>query len=158
MCIGRLSPEKGFDTAVEAARIADVPLKVAGAGPLELPPGAELLGHVDDVPGLLAGAAMALVPSLGGDVMPFAALEAMAAGVPVIASRSGSLPELVGDERCVPRRDPRALATAMRALWDHPERRRAEGEALLARARERFGEARYVDELLAVYRGTHAHA
>jgi glycosyltransferase involved in cell wall biosynthesis len=82
----------------------------------------------------------------------------MAAGVPVVAARSGSLPELVGAERCVRRRDPDALAAAMRTLWDDPERRRADGDALLARARERFSERRYVDQLLAVYRGTHAHA
>jgi glycosyltransferase involved in cell wall biosynthesis len=157
VCVGRLAPEKGFEVAIEAARIAGVPLKIAGEGPLRLD-GAEMLGHVDDVSALLRGAAMALVPSLGGDVMPFAALEAMASGVPVIASRSGSLPEVVGEERCVPRRDPRALAAAMRALWDDAERRRRDGDALLARARERFSEERYVNELLALYRGTHAHA
>jgi glycosyltransferase involved in cell wall biosynthesis len=120
--------------------------------------GAELLGHRDDVPALLRGAAMVLVPSVGGDVMPFAALEAMAAGVPVIASRSGSLPEILGDERCVPRRDPQALAAAIGELWRDPDRRRRDGEALLRRARERFAEGRYVEEILAVYRGTHAHA
>ena len=158
LCVGRLAPEKGFEVAIEAARIAGVPLKIAGEGPLDLR-GAELLGHVDDVPVLLRGAAMVLVPSLGGDVMPFAALEAMAAGVPVIASRSGSLPELVGAERCVARRDPHALARAIEVLWREPGRRRREGEALLERARERFGEQRYVRELLAVYRaGRHAQA
>jgi glycosyltransferase involved in cell wall biosynthesis len=78
--------------------------------------------------------------------------------VPVVASDAGSLPEVVGPERCVPRRDSDALARAIRALWDAPERRRAEGEALLRRARDRFSERRYVDALLAVYRGTHAHA
>jgi glycosyltransferase involved in cell wall biosynthesis len=158
LCVGRLSPEKGFETAIEAARLAGVPLKIAGHGPLELH-GAELLGHVDDVAALLRGAAMVLVPSVGGDVMPFAALEAMAAGVPVIASRSGSLPEVVGDEHCVPRRDPQALAAAIRALWDDSARRRRAGEEQLQRARERFAEGRYVDELLAVYRaGTQTHA
>ena len=157
VCIGRLAPEKGYETAIEAARIAGVPLKIAGDGPLRLE-GAELLGRVDDVDALLAGAAMAVVPSVGPDVMPFAALEAMAAGVPVVASSSGSLPEIVGAGRCVPPRDARALADAMRALWDDPARRRADGEELLASARARFGERRYVDELLAVYRGTHAHA
>jgi glycosyltransferase involved in cell wall biosynthesis len=167
VAVGRLSEEKGFGTAIEAAARAGVPLKIAGDGPLEaglrgraaaLSAPVELLGRVPepDMPALLEGAAMAVVPSVGGDVMPFAALEAMAAGVPVIASRSGSLPELVSEERCVPRRDPRALATAMRALWEAPDRRRAEGDALIARARERFGEARYVDELLALYAGAHA--
>jgi glycosyltransferase involved in cell wall biosynthesis len=161
VCIGRLAPEKGFQTAIDAARVAGVPLKLAGDGPLALDPAGapvDLLGHVEDVPALLRGAAMAIVPSLGPEVMPFAALEAMAAGVPVIGSRAGSLPELLGAERCVPRGDPYALAGVMRALWEDPAARRADGDALLARARERFSERRYVEALLAVYRGTHAHA
>jgi glycosyltransferase involved in cell wall biosynthesis len=163
VCVGRLSAEKGFADAVEAAALSGVPLKIAGDGPLEgelraltaaTSAPVELLGRLDEVEvrRLLGGAAMALVPSVGGDVMPFSALEAMAAGVPVVAARSGSLPELVGEERCVPRRDPRALADAMAALWADPGRRAADGEALIARARERFGERRYVERLLDVYR------
>jgi glycosyltransferase involved in cell wall biosynthesis len=164
VAFGRLSDEKGFHIAAEAAALCGVRLKIAGDGPLEGElrhrPNTELLGRLDadQLQTLLRGAAMALVPSLGGDVMPFAALEAMSAGLPVIASRGGSLPEVVGEERCVPRGDPLALASAMRALWESPERRRAEGDALIARARERFGERRYVDDLRAIYAGTHAHA
>jgi glycosyltransferase involved in cell wall biosynthesis len=164
VAFGRLSDEKGFLVAAEAAELSGVPLKIAGDGPLEAElrgrPGVELLGRLDAraLEDLLHGAAMALVPSLGGDVMPFAALEAMSAGLPVIASDSGSLPETVGVERCVRRGDPRALAAAMSTLRDDPDRRRREGDALIARARERFGERRYVDDLLALYAGTHAHA
>jgi glycosyltransferase involved in cell wall biosynthesis len=158
VAFGRLSEEKGFDVAVEAAAISGIPLKIAGDGPLAGALGAlggpvELLGRLGagELGALLRGAAMAVVPSLGGDVMPFAALEAMAAGLPVVASTSGSLPEVVGAERCVPRGDPEALARAMSALWADPARRRAEGEALIARARDRFGERRYVEGLLALY-------
>jgi glycosyltransferase involved in cell wall biosynthesis len=162
VAFGRLSEEKGFTTAIEAAEISRVPLKIAGDGPLEaelraragaLKGPVELLGRLapPELARLLRGAAMAVVPSVGGDVMPYAALEAMAAGLPVVASRSGSLPEVVGEERCVPRRDAHAFASAMRALHAEPDRRRAEGDALIARARERFGERRYVEELLAVY-------
>jgi glycosyltransferase involved in cell wall biosynthesis len=164
VAVGRLSEEKGFTTAIEAAEISRVPLKIAGDGPLEaelraragaLNGPVELLGRLSapELAQLLRGAAMAVVPSVGGDVMPYAALEAMAAGLPVVASRSGSLPEVVGEERCVPRRDAHALASAMRALHRDPERRRTEGDALIERARERFGERRYVEELLAVYAG-----
>ncbi|MDQ3935521.1 MAG: glycosyltransferase, partial [Actinomycetota bacterium] len=88
---------------------------------------------------------------VGPDVMPFAALEAMAAGVPVVAAHSGSLPELAGPGRTVDRRDPEALAGAMSALWDDSGHRADEGEAALARARELFAEERYVRELRAVY-------
>ena len=157
---GRLSVEKGIAYAIDAARESGVPLKVAGDGPLadELRARAagapvEFLGRVPAprVRELLRGAAMALVPSVSGDVMPFAALEAMAAGVPVIASDAGSLTEVVGAGSCVPKKDAAALAERMRALLADPDARRREGDELIARARERFGEERYMRELLAVY-------
>jgi glycosyltransferase involved in cell wall biosynthesis len=159
---GRLAVEKGIAVAIEAAARSGVPLRVAGEGPLDTELRAlvertrapvELLGHVppERVAELLAAAAMVLVPSVGPEVMPFAALEAMAVGVPVVASRTGSLPEILGDERCVPRRDPDALAAAMSRLWGDPELRAAEGEALLARGRELFSAERYTRELLALY-------
>jgi glycosyltransferase involved in cell wall biosynthesis len=153
--------EKGAAYAIDAARQAGVPLKVAGDGPLEAElktraSGApiEFLGRVSttDVHGLLRGASMALVPSISGDVMPFAALEAMAAGVPVVASDAGSLPEVLGPESCVPKKDAHALAERIERLHRDPDRRRNEGDAGIARARERFGEQRYLDELRAVYR------
>jgi glycosyltransferase involved in cell wall biosynthesis len=76
----------------------------------------------------------------------------MAAGLPVIASHTGGLPEMVGDESCVPRGDARALADAMTSLWGDAEGRAAKGEAMMKRARERFGERSYVEGLLALYR------
>lgn len=162
VAVGRLSVEKGFAYAVRAAALSRVPLRVAGDGPLggelrslatSLGAPVEFLGRVppERVRDLLSGAAMAVVPSVGPDVMPFAALEAMAAGVPVVAARSGSLPEVVGPERCVERRDPEALAAAMGELWENPAKRSAEGAAALARARERFAEGRYLRDLLEIY-------
>jgi glycosyltransferase involved in cell wall biosynthesis len=162
VAFGRLSPEKGFEVAVEAAALSGVPLKVAGDGALEralraqtaaLRGRVELLGQVDAaaLAGLLRGAAMAVIPSLGGDVMPYAALEAMASGLPVIASSSGSLPEIVGAEHCVARGDARAMASAMTELWNDPARRLTQGEAMLDRARARFTEKGYTTALRAVY-------
>jgi glycosyltransferase involved in cell wall biosynthesis len=162
LAAGRLSTEKGFAYAIEAAGRAGVPLRIAGDGPLfgELRALAERTGAPVDLLGgvsparvreLLRGAAMAVIPSVGPDVMPFAALEAMAAGVPVVAARSGSLPEVVGDDRCVPRRDTAALADAMAGLGADRDARAAEGERALARVRERYGEERYLRDLLAVY-------
>ena len=63
----------------------------------------------------------------------------------------GGLPELVGAERCVPRGEPAALAERLAALWRDPELRRAEGEALLARARENHSEERFTRALLDLY-------
>ena len=158
----RLSPEKGVDTAIEAAALADIPLRVAGEGPasarlMEL---ANLIGAPVDFVGRLdragmerelRGAAMLLMPSRYHEFAGYSALEAMAAGVPVIGSRLGALPELLGDERCLPPNDPHAVAARMRQLWCEPERRREEGEALIARARGGHAEELYVERLLDVY-------
>jgi glycosyltransferase involved in cell wall biosynthesis len=158
----RLSVEKGIDTAIEAAARSGVTLRVAGEGPAagdlavlarRLGAPVELLGRVDrsELDGLLAGAGALLMPSRYHEFSPYAALEAMAAGVPVVASRLGGLPELIGLDRCIAPNDPEALAALLRELWADPDRRRAEGEDLRRRARERHGEERYTHELLRLY-------
>jgi glycosyltransferase involved in cell wall biosynthesis len=158
----RLSVEKGIDTAIEAVARAGVPLYVAGEGPAfgelaararRLAASVELLGRVgrDELAALLAGAGAVLMPSRYHEFSPYSALEATAAGVPVVASRLGGLPELIGEERCIPPNDPDALAGRLGELWADPQRRRAEGEALMARARERHGEGWYMHELLGIY-------
>ncbi|MFL5780301.1 MAG: glycosyltransferase family 4 protein [Thermoleophilaceae bacterium] len=159
---GRLSVEKGAGVAVGAALQSGVPLRVVGDGPLApellaLVDGGdapvELLGRVpaERVARLLAGAAMAVVPSVGPEVMPYAALEAMAAGVPVVASDTGSLPEILGPDRCVARRDAGALGAAMQRLWEDPDLCAREGRALRERVRERYSEERHVRDLRALY-------
>jgi len=158
----RLAPEKGVVTAVEASALSGVPLRVAGDGPLEgelralsARSGApvEVLGRVSagELSQLRRRAAMAVVPTTGNETFGYAALGAMGAGLPVVATTAGALPEIVGASRCVPRADPQALAAAMGALWEDPERRRAEGDELIARARESFGEERFIAGLLALY-------
>ena len=158
----RLAPEKGVDTAIEAAALADIPLRVAGEGPAaaQLMEQANVIGAPVDFVGRLdraamerelAGAAMLLMPSRYHEFAGYSALEAMAAGVPVIGSKLGALPELIGAERCLPPNDPHAVAARMRQLWVEPERRRSEGEALIARARAGHSEERYMERLLGVY-------
>jgi glycosyltransferase involved in cell wall biosynthesis len=156
----RLSVEKGIDEAIAAAGAAGVPLRIAGEGPeLErlraaAPAGVELLGrvHRERLAQLLAGAAMVLMPSRYHEFSPYSALEAAAAGVPVVATRMGGLPELLGAERCVAQGDLTAFADRVRRLWRSPGERRAEGEAVLARARERQSERGYRERLLGLYR------
>jgi glycosyltransferase involved in cell wall biosynthesis len=162
LVVSRLSPEKGIDSAIEAAALTGIPLRIAGEGPaaLELAERAQLsgaavefLGRLDR-PSLareLAGAAMLLMPSRYHEFAPYSALESMAAGVPVVASALGGLPELLGAERCVPPGDPVPLAARMAALWESPQLRRTEGDELIARARAGHSEERYVSVLLDVY-------
>jgi glycosyltransferase involved in cell wall biosynthesis len=163
LAFGRLAPEKGFDVAIDAAAIAGVPLRIAGEGPAERELArrierekapVELCGKVppEKLRDMLRRAALVVVPTSGNETFGFAALEAMAAGVPIVASRSGALPEIAGDSACVPRGDALAMGGRMRELWDDPRRRVDEGDAAIARARERFSEEAYVRGLLALYR------
>ncbi len=113
----------------------------------------EFLGRVpvDELRALRREAAVVLVPSRSDESFGLVALEAMAAGVPVVATRAGALPELVGEERCVPRGDSSAMAARLADLWADPERRRREGDALIARAREHYGAERFTRDLLDLY-------
>jgi glycosyltransferase involved in cell wall biosynthesis len=150
LVVARLAPEKGVDVAIDACRIAGLPLVVAGDGPergaLEArAAGADVrfTGQVEDreLAGLREGASVSLAPSRSAETFGLSAAESMAAGVPVIAARVGALPELIGDERClVPPGDAAALAAAAVAVAGDVEA----GE----RARERV-RARCAPELVA---------
>jgi glycosyltransferase involved in cell wall biosynthesis len=165
----RLSPEKGIDLAIEAAAASGVPLRVAGEGPAaeelaelsrRLGAPVELLGRVGrpELARLLRGAGALVLPSRYHEFAPYSVLEAMAAGVPVVATRMGGVPELVGPERCLPPGDAPALTTRLRELFDDPHRRRSEGEALLRRARGGHGQERFTRALLNLYERVSAGA
>ena len=158
LAAGRLAPEKGFADAVAAAKAAGLPLVVAGDGPQlgelrALAAGADVrfTGRVApaELADLRAGAAVAVVPSRYQEILPLAALEAMAAGLPVVAARAGGLAELVPEEGLYPPGDAGALAERLRALWGDP----AAGERALAVARERAAPAVVARALRTVYDG-----
>jgi glycosyltransferase involved in cell wall biosynthesis len=180
LAAGRLVEEKGFDTAIGAARAAGVPLVIAGEGSDETrlrrladggreggggPEGGRPVSAAAEVrfTGLLTAAALGelrrqaaavLVPSRCEEACPYAVLDAYADGVPVLASDRGGLPELVLPGAALPADDPTAWADAIAALWSSCARERDElGERVLAHARERLGEDRYYDGLMEVYGG-----
>ena len=74
-----------------------------------------------------AGAAVAVMPSRWHEPHPYAVSEAMAAGLPVLASRVGGLPEMVGEGATVDAGDPEAWADGLSELWRDPELRRRRG-------------------------------
>jgi glycosyltransferase involved in cell wall biosynthesis len=94
----------------------------------------EFLGHREDVPELLAHTDVYVLPSRS-EAFPNGAIEAMAAGVPVVASAVGGLLDLIEDGRTgvlLPVGDPHALAAALDGLAQSPARAAALGRAARA--------------------------
>ncbi len=164
--VGRLHRQKGFDLLVEALALwpemATRPvLALVGAGPeearlkrLAMRRGVEgslrFVGAMDSAAEALADADVVTIPSRW-EGMPNVAMEAMALGRPVVATRVGALPELLGEAGVlVPPGDPGAMATAIATLLANPERARSLGEAARARIRD-YSPARMVDAHAALY-------
>lgn len=172
LALGRLTAEKGFDTALQAfARVAAHPasprLVVSGDGPerprLEaLAASLGLSGRIqftgwtapDEVPRRFNEATIVLMPSRWREPFGLVALEAAQMGRPVIASRTGGLPDIVVDEvtgRLVPPDDPVALGERIvELLQDFPRLERM-GMAARARAAAEFDFNRFIDRHLEVY-------
>jgi glycosyltransferase involved in cell wall biosynthesis len=164
---GRLSPEKGVETLVRAAAgVEGLELVVCGDGPLRArlealaasaPPGRiQLRGHLESaaLQEELAAAAFVAVPSEWYENAPFAALEAMAMGRAVLASRLGGLPELVHDGETgvlLPPGDVAAWSEALRAAVAAPEALRAYGARARQEAEERFSFGAQVTALESIY-------
>ncbi len=153
---GRLAPEKGVADAIAACRAAGVPLVVAGDGPQAaelraLAAGADVSfrGRVEPaaLAELLAGAAVALVPSRYAEILPLAALEAMAAGLPVVAARAGGLADIVPAAGLHAPGDVAAMGDRITALWGDERA----GEAALAAVRARTAPAVVAAALREVY-------
>lgn len=165
--VGRLSVEKGINPMLAAAKTAPGVLRVAGTGPLHpLVERAAAEGDVtalgplsgDAVSGELGSAVALIVPSLWFEGFPMVVLEAYALGTPVIASRIGSLAEIVEDGitgLLVEPNDPDALAQAMRWAIAHPARMRDLGAAARERYEGGYRGARHLELLLEAYRMNH---
>jgi L-malate glycosyltransferase len=148
--VANLRPEKNHETLIAAAEILsrdypDVRYQIVGDGPrrAELEAFAEargvaaiieFLGHREDVPALLAAADAYVLPSRS-EAFPNGAIEAMAAGLPVVAGAVGGLLDLIDNGRTgrlVPPGDAVALATALSDLIERPADAEAMGRAARA--------------------------
>ena len=163
---GRLAPEKGVDTLIDAAGRARVPVEIAGEGPereglaaiaAERAPGlVRFHGRLSKqaVAELVRSASVVAVPSRWFENQPMTVLEAFAAGVPVVASDLGGLSELVEpgvDGDLVPPDDVAALAAALDRLVRHPEVALAMGANARDKARHEFDPVRHLGRLTDIY-------
>jgi glycosyltransferase involved in cell wall biosynthesis len=172
--VGALRAEKRFDVLLRAAgqllpRWPGLRIVVAGAGAersalealaadLGLARAVMLLGARDDVPDVLDAIDVAVTCS-DFEGSPLSVLEYMEAGLPVVATRVGGLPDLVDDGvhgLLVPRRDPAALAGALDDLLGDPGRRHAMGSAGRQRRREQFDFEVMIERLEDLYERLYA--
>lgn len=156
LAAGRLSPEKGFSVLIEAAgsflrdeRAVGVILFGEGVlrsdlerrvGELGLAGRVRLPGFRTDLDALIGAADVVVLPSLT-EGLPNVALEASAAGVPVVATAVGGTPEVIADRETgllVPPNDPAALAAKVGGLLRDQEARSRMGAAGRARMQEHF--------------------
>lgn len=146
VCVARLSPEKGIDTLIRTAAliVRDDPsfqLEIAGDGvsmpicrqlvdELKLTENVHLLGQIRHVSQLLARASVFALPSLSEGIS-LTILEAMARGLPVVATRVGGNVEVVEDGKTgvlVPAGNPEALAIALQGVRHDPVRGQSMGQ------------------------------
>jgi glycosyltransferase involved in cell wall biosynthesis len=158
---------KGHDVLLDALPaircvVPNVTVVFAGGGEREAElrqraephgPGVVFLGHRNDIPELLAGCDLVVLPSYA-EALPVALIEAAAAGRPVVATHVGGTADIVEHGvtgLLVPPGDPPALAEAIAAMLNDPTRAHAFGQAGRIVARHRFSLDGHVDRTLELW-------
>jgi glycosyltransferase involved in cell wall biosynthesis len=159
---GRFSLEKGIETFLAASRQIGLPICLAGdyTPMAEIikkgPANARFLGHLkrEQLDGFYQNARFLVVPSNWFEVFGLVVAEAMAHGLPVIASRVGGLPEII-DEGVTgllfTPGDVEELAYKMKFLWDNPKLCKQMGQAGRQKVIREYSEDVYFGRLMAVY-------
>jgi glycosyltransferase involved in cell wall biosynthesis len=168
LAVGRFVPSKGYEDIIEAfAQLYRTNprcfLAIAGSGrlfdkirrrvsELQLDGSVCCLGMRNDVPQLLAASDI-FVSSSHWEGLPVAILEAMMAGLPIVATAVGDIPKVVTPEAgvIVPPHQPDCLAEALNDLANAPEKARAMGQAARARALQEFSLDTWMKRHIAVY-------
>ncbi|NHN36720.1 glycosyltransferase family 4 protein [Pseudomaricurvus alcaniphilus] len=154
---GGLTKQKRFDLLILAAiqmKQLNFQIEIAGEGverdkltqqikQLELSDKVFLKGHIRDIPSFLRTGDIYVVCS-DSEGLPYAALEAMATGLPMVVTRVGELPYMIrqGIEGLVVNcNDPQELSLALLELVNSAHKRKTMGDACLVRARQDFNAA-----------------
>jgi glycosyltransferase involved in cell wall biosynthesis len=162
--VGRLSPEKGIKTLLAAWRQLDVPMRIAGDGPLmESIQNADIRNLVttgklnkDIVASEMDNAAFLIMPSEWYEGFPMVLVEAFSHGLPVIASRLGSMAEIVVDGLTgilFEAGNADDLATKVRWAVEHPDEMRVMGEKARKDYERKYTSEVNYQQLMAIYEG-----
>jgi glycosyltransferase involved in cell wall biosynthesis len=170
VAVGRLVDWKGHDVLINAAAELrssrpDIRIAIAGEGPMRprlerliraggLEQSVSLLGHVADVRALLAAADLFVLPSLN-EPFGIVLLEAMAAGLPVIATNAGGVPEIITDDQngvLLPPAEAAVLSREISALAADAPRRRRLGDCARITVKERFALEDIIERTEEVYK------
>jgi glycosyltransferase involved in cell wall biosynthesis len=166
--VGRLDEIKGIGTLLDAWRaVGDrYPLRVVGDGPLADRVAAaggrvEWLGHRPraEVLALMQQATLLVFPSKWPEVCPVTVIEALGAGLPVLATASGTSDEMLDGGRAgwlTPPGDDRALAAGIVHALEHPDELARMSSRARRRYDDRYSAATSYDQLVGVYRGAMA--
>lgn len=161
--VGRLSPEKGLATVLAAWRHLQVPLDVIGDSPaedgaaLDIPPGVRFLGRQSpaEVSQAMARAALLVFPTLCRENFPLVVAEALAHGLPVLASSGGAVESMIEEGvtgHLIPPHEPAVWSRMIGQLMDDPALLRRMGKAGRAAYESRYAPAHILAERLALYR------
>jgi glycosyltransferase involved in cell wall biosynthesis len=168
VCVGELRPVKAIDVLIEALALLKrsgrrVSAAIAGEGPesaplkaqaqrLEVADQVRFIGYCPAREAFALGR-MLVIPSRA-ESLPYVVLEAAAAGVPIIATAVGGVPEIFGPQAdaLIPPEDVAALAGAIAATLDDPAQTHRVAAAVRTRVRGEFSSTTMVEAGLAAYR------
>jgi glycosyltransferase involved in cell wall biosynthesis len=156
----RFTREKGMYTVLAARKLCDAPIRFArhelSLAPVELPPDADLVitRSKDDLNAFMSGARMSILASIWMETFGLVGAEAMAIGLPLIASRIGAASELVEDGvdgLLFEHTSPEDLADKIMRLWSDSALARRLGRAAREKAVAIWHPDRHVERLMTVY-------
>jgi glycosyltransferase involved in cell wall biosynthesis len=164
--VGRLSAEKGLLLLLAAFERTNIPLRIAGTGPLEgeMHKRIDGRGHPVKMEGFCAGerltalyrnSAFTVLPSECYENASMSILESFAYGKPVLASDIGGNPELVSDGvtgRLFPSGSIEGLAEVAREMWEDRNELGSMGRQARALIERQFGQERRLSDLVSIYK------